>query len=157
VSVPGRLAELGLRLPRPMTPPPGYAFNFELVRRFGDCAYVAGHGPIDGTEYLMQGTVGDDLTVDQGYRAARLAALSMLASLNAVLGDLERVTGWIRAVGYVNAVPGFPRTTQVVNGFSDLIVELWGDAGRHARAAPGVTALPFNVPIVVEAIVEVPR
>lgn len=150
-----RLAELGLRLPRPMTSPPGVEFNFELVRRFGDCAYVSGHGPVDGTEYLMQGTVGDDLTVEQGYQAARLAALSMLASLQDAVGNLDRVKSWVRAVGYVNAVPGFPRTTLVVNGFSDLILALWGDAGRHARAAPGVAALPFNVPVVVEAVVEV--
>ena len=105
----------------------------------------------------MQGKVGEDLSVEEGYEAARLTALSMLASLQETLDDLDRVVGWIRAVGYVNCVPSFPHTFAVVNGFSDLIVELWGEAGRHARAAPGVAALPFGIPVVVEATVEIVR
>jgi enamine deaminase RidA (YjgF/YER057c/UK114 family) len=149
-----RLEELGLRLPKPMAPPPGHAFPFVLVRVSGGQAYASGHGPADGTEYLMHGKVGDALSVEQGYEAARMAALSMLAALKETLGDLDRIAGWLRAVGYVNCTPGFPDTFLVVNGFSDLIVEIWGDAGRHARAAPGVAALPFNIPIVVEATVE---
>ncbi|HEU0248639.1 MAG TPA: RidA family protein [Gaiellaceae bacterium] len=153
-AVEQRLEELGLRLPKPMAPPPGHAFPFALVRVSGGYAYVSGHGPADGTEYLLQGKLGETLTVEQGYEAARLAALSMLAGLKETLGDLDRITGWLRAVGYVNCTPGFPHTFRVVNGFSDLIVELWGDAGRHTRAAPGVTALPFNIPVVVEATVE---
>jgi len=153
-AVEQRLEDLGLRLPKPMAPPPGYAFPFALVRVSGGQAYVSGHGPADGTDYLLQGKVGETLSVEQGYEAARLAALSMLAGLKETLGDLDSITGWLRAVGYVNCTPGFPHTFQVLNGFSDLIVDLWGDAGRHARAAPGVTALPFNVPIVVDATVE---
>jgi enamine deaminase RidA (YjgF/YER057c/UK114 family) len=137
-----------------MAPPPGHAFPFVLVRVSGGQAYASGHGPADGTEYLMHGKVGDALSVEQGYEAARMAALSMLAALKETLGDLDRIAGWLRAVGYVNCTPGFPDTFLVVNGFSDLIVEIWGDAGRHARAAPGVAALPFNIPIVVEATVE---
>jgi enamine deaminase RidA (YjgF/YER057c/UK114 family) len=150
-----RLQELGLRLPRPMAPPPGHEFPFALVRLSGPHAYVSGHAPADGTEYLVQGKVGDALTVEQGYEAARLCGLSMLAALEQTLGDLDRVAGWVRAVGYVNCVPGFRETFVVVNGFSDLVVALWGEAGRHARAAPGVAALPFDVPIVVEATVEI--
>jgi enamine deaminase RidA (YjgF/YER057c/UK114 family) len=150
-----RLEELGLRLPRPMAPPPGHEFTFALVRLSGRQAYVSGHGPADGTDYLMQGKVGDTLTVEQGYQAARLSALSMLAALKERLGELDRVVGWLHAVGYVNCTPGFPHTFQVVNGFSDLILELWGEPGRHARAAPGVAALPFNAPIVVQATVEI--
>lgn len=150
-----RLAELGLRLPRPMAPPPGHDFSFALVRLSGSRAYVSGHGPADGMDYLMQGKVGETLTVEQGYEAARFSALSMLAALKETLGDLDRVIGWLRAVGYVNCTPGFPHTFHVVNGFSDLILELWGEPGRHARAAPGVAALPFDVPIVVEAAVEI--
>ena len=153
-SIEARLEALGLRLPRPMTPPAGSEFPFALVRVSAGLAYVSGHAPADGAKYLVQGKVGDALTVDEGYAAARLAALAILASLKAKLGDLNAVTGWVRAVGYVNCVAGFPDTFRVVNGFSDLIVELWGDAGRHARAAPGVVALPFDVPIVVEATVE---
>jgi enamine deaminase RidA (YjgF/YER057c/UK114 family) len=150
-----RLEELGLRLPQPMAPPSGHEFPFALVRISGSHAYASGHGPADGTDYLMQGKVGDTLTVEQGYEAARLSALSMLAALKKTLGDLDRVIGWLRAVGYVNCTPGFPHTFVVVNGFSDLILQLWGEPGRHARAAPGVAALPFDIPIVVEATVEI--
>ncbi|WUH98482.1 RidA family protein [Spirillospora sp. NBC_00431] len=150
-----RLAELGLTLPRPMVPPPEMDYGFALVRLSGGYAHVSGHGAVDGSDPLMRGTVGDDLTIEQGYRAARLAGLSMLASLDEALGDLDRITGWVRVVGYVNAMPGFPYTSLAVNGFSDLITDLWGAAGEHARAAPGVVALPLNLPVVVEATVEI--
>lgn len=150
-----RLEELGLRLPRPMVPPPGRQFRFALVRVSGSRAYVSGHGPADGADYLMRGKIGETLTVEQGYEAARLCGLSMLAALKETLGDLDLVVGWLRAVGYVNCTPGFPDTFVVVNGFSDLIVEIWGERGRHARAAPGVAALPFDIPVVVEATVEI--
>jgi enamine deaminase RidA (YjgF/YER057c/UK114 family) len=102
----------------------------------------------------MHGKVGEMLTVEQGYEAARLCALSMLAGLKEALGDLDRIAAWVRAVGYVNCIPGFPHTFRVVNGFSELILDLWGEAGRHARAAPGVAALPLDIPVVVEATVE---
>jgi hypothetical protein len=104
---------------------------------------------------LVQGTVGRDLTLDDGYRAARLAALSILASLKHALGDLDRVTRWLRAVGYVHAAPGFHDNAKVLNGFSDLIVEIWGEAGRHARLAPGQGPSPLNVPIIVDAFVAI--
>lgn len=150
-----RLEKLGLRLPQPMAPPPGHQFPFALVRLSGAYAHASGHGPADGTDYLVQGKVGDTLTVEQGYDAARLATLSMLAAFKEALADLDRITGWVHAVGYVNCTPDFAHTFHVVNGFSDLILELWGDAGKHARTAPGVAALPFNIPIVVEATVEI--
>ncbi|GAA2626003.1 RidA family protein [Actinomadura fulvescens] len=150
-----RLTDAGLALPEPMTPPPGLEFNFELVRISGQYAYLSGHGPYDGTHPLVQGTVGAELSVEQGYAAAGQAALSMLASLQQVLGDLDRVTNWLKADVSVNAVPGFAHTTLVANGFSDLILNLWGPAGRHARSAPGVAALPFNIPVVVDAVVEI--
>lgn len=152
-----RLTDLGLRLPEPMTPPPGLEFNFELVRLSGPYAYLSGHGPYDGSQPLVQGTIGDTLTVEQGYAAARQAALSMLASLHHELGDLDMVTTWVKAVVNVNAIPGFMHTTLVANGFSDLVLDLWGQAGGHARSAPGVAALPFNIPVVAEAVVEVTR
>ena len=146
-----RLEELGLKLPMAMAPPG----NFELVTVNAGVAYVAGHTAIDGSTVLMQGTVGGDLTLDEGYQAARLAGLSILASLKQALGDLDRVTRWLRAVGYVQSAPGFHDNAKVVNGFSDLIVELWGDAGRHARSAPGQGPSPLNVPIIVDAFVAV--
>ena len=146
-----RLGELGLTLPAPMAPPG----NFELVTVHAGIAYVAGHAPIDGSTVLVQGTVGRDLTLDDGYRAARLTGLSILASLKHTLGDLDRVTRWLRAVGYVHAAPGFHDNAKVVNGFSDLIVEIWGEAGRHARSAPGQGPSPLNVPIIVDAFVAI--
>lgn len=138
-------------LPAPMEPPG----NFELVTVHGGVAYVAGHAPISGAEVLVQGIVGGDLTLEDGYRAARLTGLSILASLQVALGDLDRVQRWLRAVGYVYAAPGFHDNANVVNGFSDLIVEIWGDAGRHARSAPGQGSSPLNVPIIVDAFIAV--
>lgn len=149
-----RLSELGLELPRPFAPPPGVEFKFDLVRVSGDRAYVSGHGPADGSDLLIQGQVGGELSVEQGYEAARLTGLSILSSLKAELGELDRVTRWIKALGFVNCAPGFTTTPAVVNGFSDLMLELWGDAGRHARSAIGTTVLPFDIPVEVEAIVE---
>jgi len=146
-----RLRELGLALPAPMDPPG----NFELVTVHGGVAYVAGHAPIDGSAVLVEGAVGRELTVEEGYRAARLTALSILASLKRALGDLDRVTKWLRAVGYVQAAPDFHDNAKVVNGFSDLIVEVFGDAGRHSRSAPGQGPSPLNVPIIVDAFVAV--
>jgi enamine deaminase RidA (YjgF/YER057c/UK114 family) len=146
-----RLVELGLTLPEPIVPPG----NYELVKLHKGLAYVAGHGPFDGATPLVQGLVGSDLTLDEGYHAARLTALSMLASLKRELGVLDRVTEWIRAVGYVYCAPGFAQNAAVTNGFSDLIVELWGDAGRHARSSPGQGPSPLNVPVIVDAIVAV--
>lgn len=103
----------------------------------------------------MQGMVGRDLDLEQGYHAARLTALSVLASLKLELGDLGRVGQWLKVVGYVHCAPGFGRNAEVVNGFSDLIVELWGDAGRHARSAPGQGPSPLNVPIIIDAIIAI--
>ncbi|HEU4943082.1 MAG TPA: RidA family protein [Gaiellaceae bacterium] len=150
-KIESRLAELGLALPVPLVPPG----NFRLVKVHDGLAYVAGHGPFDGSNLLVQGLVGRDLTLDEAYEAARLTGLSILAALKEELGELDRVTQWLRAVGYVHCEPGFGQNAAVMNGFSDLIVELWGDAGRHARSAPGQGPSPLNVPIVVDAIVAV--
>jgi enamine deaminase RidA (YjgF/YER057c/UK114 family) len=146
-----RLRELGLTLPQPMAPPG----NFELVSVHAGVAYVAGHAPIDGSAVLVEGAVGRELTLEEGYRAARLTGLSILASLRETLGDLDRVTRWLRAVGYVQSASDFHDNSKVVNGFSDLIVEVWGEAGRHARSSPGQGPSPLNVPIIVDAFVAV--
>ena len=151
MKIEAKLEAMGLILPAPLVPPG----NFELVTVHRGLAYVAGHGPFDGSTLLAEGLVGRDLTIEQAYDAARLTALSILASLKRELGDLDRVTQWLRAVGYVHCAPGFGQNASVVNGFSDLIVELWGNAGRHARSAPGQGPSPLNVPIIVDAIVAV--
>lgn len=121
-------------------------------------AFVSGHGPLrpDGSLTATLGKVGTSVTEEQAYEAARDTGLAMLASLRAALGDLDRVTGWLRVFGMVNAAPGFTRTPVVINGFSDLIVSLWGhEAGSHARSAIGVAELPFGIPVEIEAEVAV--
>jgi enamine deaminase RidA (YjgF/YER057c/UK114 family) len=148
-----RLRALGLELPAPAAAPPGVSLPFELVRVEGNFAYASGHGPLDGEKQLFTGRVGAEVTVEQGYEAARATALSMLASFKQELGSLERVGSWIKLLGFVRCAEGFDATPSVINGFSDLILELWGDAGRHARSAIGTNVLPFGMPVEVEAIV----
>ena len=104
---------------------------------------------------LVQGPVGEELSVEQGYEAARLTTLSILASLQAELGDLDRVTGWVKALGLVRCGLGFDKPPAVINGFTDLVLEIWGDAGHHARSAIGAGQLPFGVPVEIEAVVEI--
>lgn len=133
------------------------ALKFDLVRVVGDVAYVSGHGPTDGPRVLIQGKVGDHragwLSQEVGWEAARLTALAMLASLKAEFGDLDRVSGWLKVLGFVNTAPGFNGTPAVINGFSNLILEVWGDNGHHARSAIGVAELPFDMPVEVEAVI----
>jgi enamine deaminase RidA (YjgF/YER057c/UK114 family) len=153
-----RLADLGLVLPEPMRLPPGVALPFPWVRVHGDRAYVSGHGPLEADGSLAQplGKVGADVTEEQAYRAAGKTALAVLASLRREIGDLDRITAWLRVFGMVGTAPGFTRTPAVVNGFSDLILRLWGDpAGRHARSAVGQAALPFDIPVEIEAEVAI--
>lgn len=155
-TVDDRLDELGLDLPEPFTAPAGAVFRFERVRVHGGLAYVSGHGPIDGTRTLVSGRVGDEVDVERGAEAARLTALSILASLRAELGDLDRVESWVRAFGMVNVAPGFNAMPVVVNGFSATVLDVWGEeAGAHARSAVGVASLPFDWPVEVEAVVAI--
>ena len=151
-----RLSALELELPAPFAPPPGVEFPFDLVKVHGGLGYVSGHLPVDGAEVLVSGRVGDGLTVEQGYEAARLVGLSIFASLAATIGELDRVTGWVKALGLVQCAPGFDKPPAVINGFTDLVLEVWGpDAGRHARSAIGADQLPFDVPVEIEAVVEI--
>ena len=154
-AIEDRLSALGLKLPAVFGGPSGFERKFELVCVAGQTAYISGHGPVDGATLLMRGKVGGELSAEDGYEAARLTALSILASLMAELGDLDRVAAWSKALGLVNCQPGFNQTPGVIDGFSDLIRELWGDAGRHARSAIGVAELPFDIPVEVEAVVEI--
>jgi enamine deaminase RidA (YjgF/YER057c/UK114 family) len=152
-SIQDRLAEMGLNLPAPLVAPEGLRLPFESLLVRGDVAYVSGHGPFDGERQLFQGRVGAELSVEQGYEAARATGLSMLASLERALGDLDRVTAWVKVLGFVKCADDFNATPAVINGFSDLILALWGDAGRHARSAIGAAELPMGMPVEVEAIV----
>jgi enamine deaminase RidA (YjgF/YER057c/UK114 family) len=152
-AIDDRLGELGLALPAPMAAPAGVRLPFETVRVHGDLAYVSGHGPFDGERPLVLGRVGAEVSPEQAYEAARATGLSMLASLKRELGDLDRVAAWLKVLGFVRCAEGFDATPAVINGFSDLILELWGDAGRHARSAIGAAALPFGMPVEVAAVV----
>lgn len=152
-----RLRALGLVLPAEMQIPDGIVLPFQFVRTIGNRALISGHGPqnTDGSLATPMGKVGSDLTVAQGYTAARLTALSILGSLKRTLGDLDRITAWGRMFGMVNSAPGFNQQPMVINGFSDLIIELFGPiVGAHARSAVGMAELPFDFPVEIEGEVE---
>ena len=142
-----RLVELGIELP-PVFPPAGNYLGCVVV---DDLVHVGGHGPIGGPERFV-GKVGTDLTLEDGYRAARATGLSMLATLAADLGDLDRIERIVKVFGMVNVAPGFNRTPAVVDGCSDLLVEVFGEAGRHTRSAVGMAELPFDIPVEIELI-----
>jgi enamine deaminase RidA (YjgF/YER057c/UK114 family) len=158
-----RLAARGLVLPAPMEIPAGMALPFPWVRlwpaHLPGRAFVSGHGPLlpDGSiPKSLLGKVGADVSETDAYEAARLTGLAIIASLQRALGDLDRVTGWLRVFGMVNAAPGFTRTPAVINGFSDLILDLWGpEGGAHARSAIGVAELPLGIPVEIEAEVAI--
>lgn len=152
-----RLQALGLALPPPTQPPPGVLLPFRFVRVVGHRALISGHGPQnpDGSFAQPLGKLGRDLTLEQGYVAARLTALSILGSLQRALGDLDRIAAWTRVFGMVNSAPGFNRQPGVINGFSDLVLELFGaEIGAHSRSAVGLAELPFDLPVEIEAEVE---
>jgi enamine deaminase RidA (YjgF/YER057c/UK114 family) len=153
-----RLEEMGLQLPQPIRLPEGMRLPFQWVRVRGNRAYISGHGPLlpDGTPSGPFGKVGGEVSPEEAYVSARLTALNILADLKRELGDLDRVTAWLRVFGMVNTVPGFTGQPAVINGFSDLIIELYGpEAGQHARSAVGMADLPVGLPVEIEAEVEI--
>jgi len=153
-----KLETMGLVLPEQLKAPAGIKLPFAQVRLRGNRAYIAGHGPQnpDGSVALPTGKVGADISEGQAYQAARLVALAILSSLKRSLGDLDRVTAWLRVFGMVNSAPGFNRQPAVINGFSDLILELYGtEIGQHSRSAVGMAGLPFDIPVEIEAEVEI--
>jgi hypothetical protein len=159
-NIEAKLAALGLVLPAPLKPPPGIVLPFQFVRLVGSRALISGHGPQNEDGSLAQplGKVGRELSVEQGYFAARLTALSILGSLKRAIGDLDRVAAWGRVFGMVNSAAGFNRQPSVINGFSELIVELYGPSvGAHARSAVGLFELPFDIPVEIEGEVELER
>lgn len=153
-----RISDLGFHLPDPFVLPAGMVLPFAWVNVRGDRAFVSGHGPqqTDGSPAGPFGPVGRSVTVEEARESAGKVALSMLASLKRELGDLDRITGWCRVHGMVNCVPEFSATPAVMNGFTDVIHQVFGlDVGRHARTAVGVAGLPFNFPVEIEAEVMV--
>lgn len=157
MRIEAKLRSLGLTLPEPFKAPPGMNLPFAWVRVRGNRAYVSGHVPLDPDGSLAEplGRVGAEVSAEEGYRAARLVALAHLASLKRALGDLDRITAWLRVFAMVNATPGFTQTPLVTNGYSELILELYGpDIGLHARSSIGMV-IPLNAPVNCEAEVEI--
>ena len=146
-----KLKELGYTLPSP----PSSVANYIPGYRTGNLVFLAGVGPTKEDGSPIRGKVGRELTVEQGYEAARYCALNSLANLKTVIGDLDKVTHFVKVLGMVNADPEFGKTPEVINGYSDLLVEVFGERGRHARSAVGMATLPFGIAVEVEAIVEV--
>ncbi len=146
-----RLTELGIALQEPSTP----VANYVNAVRVGNLLFLAGKGPRTGAGELVTGKLGVDMTVDQGYQAARLVGIAQLGVLKAELGNLNKVKRIVKVLGMVNASPDFTEQPEVVNGFSDLMVEVFGEKGKHARAAVGMGSLPRNIAVEVEMIVEV--
>lgn len=146
-----RLDELGIDLIEPSAP----VANYVKAVRTGDLVFLSGHGPDKPGGGLVRGKVGEDLSLEEGREAARLTGISMLSTLKAEIGDLNKVRRVVKATGMVNATTDFTEHPQVVNGFSDLMVEVFGEKGKHARAAVGMGSLPGNIPVEIEMIVEV--
>ncbi|MCH8075731.1 MAG: RidA family protein [SAR324 cluster bacterium] len=151
MSVEDRLNELGITLPA-IPEPVG---NYVAAVRTGNLLYLGGQGSVNAEGVYFSGKVGADFTVDEAYRHARAIALQQVAVMKSVLGSLERVNRIVKVLGMVNAGPDFTQHPQVINGFSDTLVEIFGEKGRHARSAVGMGSLPMNIPVEVELIVEV--
>jgi enamine deaminase RidA (YjgF/YER057c/UK114 family) len=152
-SVEDRIRAMGVVLPPPLQPPPGVLLPFRPVLIVGNRAMISGHGPQepDGSIGGKLGKLGRDLDIDDGYHSAQLTAWSILSDLQRAIGDLNRVQAWVRVFGMVNSAAGFTRQPSVINGFSDLILDLFGpEAGAHSRSAIGVAELPFNIPVEIE-------
>ena len=146
-----QLKKLGIELPEPSKP----IANYVKYVKTGNLIFLSGHGPCDRTKVKM-GKLGKDLTIDEGYEAARQTGICLLATLNMALdGDLSKVKRIVRVIGMVNSADEFYDQPKVINGCSDLMVEVFGDKGKHARAAVGMASLPSNIPVEIEMIVEV--
>ncbi len=154
MSVEQRLAELGLQLPATPSMPDGVVATFSWVRIVGDRVLVSGHGAQspDGSPTGPFGRVPDEVSPEQAMGSAKAAALSVMSGVRNAIGDLDRISAWVTVTGFVQAKPGYARTTAVVNAFSEVVLDVFGDnVGQHARTAIGVAALPLNLPVVIAA------
>jgi enamine deaminase RidA (YjgF/YER057c/UK114 family) len=151
MQIENRLKDMGIELPPAVTP----VANYVPAVRSGNLVFLSGHGPFDESGALITGKVGADLTVEQGYQAARRIAIGLLGSLKNVIGDLDKVKQIVKLLGLVNCTPDFGDQPKVINGASDFLVEVFGEKGKHARSAVGTNALPMNISVEIEMIVEV--
>ena len=145
-----RLTALGITLPEVFLPVGSYTGCAQT----GNVLHVGGHGPVNGSE-IVTGKVGDTVSLEEAQRAARLTALSLLATMREALGDLDRVVRIVKVFGMVNVAPGFHQMPSVIDGCSDVLVEIFGEAGRHTRSAVGLAELPFDIAVEIELIAEV--
>ena len=150
-NVENKLKELGITLMEPTKP----MANYVKAVRTGNLIYLAGHGPSKADGTYITGKVGKDLTVEQGAEAARQTGIALLSTLKAEIGDLNKVKRIVKVLGMVNCSEGFTEQPKVINGFSDLMVQVFGEKGKHARSAVGMYALPQNSAVEIEMIVEV--
>jgi enamine deaminase RidA (YjgF/YER057c/UK114 family) len=151
-TVDDKITQLGLQLP-PATKP---VANYVKYVRSGNLIFLSGHGPTKADGTNITGKVGKDLTIEQGYEAAKVTALSLIATLKDALGgNLNKVKRIVKVNGYVNCLPDFTEQPKVINGCSDLLVQIFGEKGKHARAAMGMVALPMNIAVEIEMVVEV--
>ena len=158
MRIEAKLRELGLELPDEMRTPPGFEAKWTQIRIIGTRAFIAGHGPraIDGSFAPPAGKVGSDLTLEQGRLAAANVALAVLGDLKRTIGDLDRVVSWVRVLGMVNTAPGFTALPQVIDGFTDVMIQLFGhDAAVCPRVVLGAVELALNAPVIVEGEVEI--
>jgi len=146
-----KLGELGIILPG-QTKSMG---NYVTVRKSGNMLYLSGNGPMREGKVVMSGKLGADLSIEQGYEAARITAINILGVLKSELGDLDKIKQFVKVLGFVQSTDDFFDQPKVINGASDLFVEVLGEKGRHARSAIGTSVLPFNLPVEIEVIVEV--
>ena len=146
-----KLKSMGLRLPEPMEP----LANYVTAVVDGEILYTSGAGCFEKGKPKYQGKVGAEVSLEEGYDAARITALNLLSTIKAKIGDLDRVQKVIKLLGFVNSAPDFHRQPEVINGASDLLVELFGETGKHARSALGTSNLPMNIPVEIEMIVRI--
>lgn len=151
MSIAERLNELGITIP----PKRGPMANYVSAVTTGNLVFLSGHGPYREDGSMITGRLGADLTIEHGYEAARATVLACLASLKDEIGDLDRVTRFVKLLGMVNATENFTDAPKVINGASDLLVEIFGEKGRHARSAVGMQSLPGNIAVEIEMVVEI--
>lgn len=151
IDVEKKLKELGLMLPPNQKP----LANYVKAVRVGNLVFLSGQGPSSTDGKLIAGKVGKDMTIEQGYDAAKLTGLSLLSSLKEEIGDLNKVKRIVKVLGMVNCPETFTDHPKVINGFSDLMVAIFGEKGKHARSAVGMNSLPFNIPVEIEMVVEI--
>ena len=151
MNIEKRLEELGIELPPPATP----VANYVTTVHTGNLVFTSGHGPGDGEGKIYKSQLGTDATIENGYESARQVALGLISTLKHALGDLDRIKRVVKVVGFVNSSADFIDQPAVVNGASDLFVEVFGDKGKHARSAVGMSQLPGGIPVEVEMVVEI--